>query len=51
MTSNKRLTQLREAKKRARAKKKAAGYVYFSCQIKPEWRKQITDLINKLKEI
>jgi hypothetical protein len=51
MTTNKRRTQWREAQRRRRAKKSKEGYIYFGCQIKPEWRKMINAFINKLKEI
>lgn len=50
MTTDKRKTQLSEAQKRTRAKKKKEGLVNFTYLIKREWRKPILEFIKSLKK-
>lgn len=51
MTTDEQKEYFREATKKYRAKKKAEGYINFTCQILPEWRKPLMACLKGLKLI
>ena len=49
MTPDNRKEQLRKSAQKSRDKKRLAGFIPWEIWIKPEWKKEILEVIERLK--